>query len=145
MIRGTLSRLHVAANVVTRDAAVYDPAYDSAFDAVLLDAPCSGLGLLAGKPDLRYNKREEDIAALVEIQAALLDTCSRYVRPGGMLVYATCTISLPENERQTEAFLARNKMFSPSPLPFFPEAQLQLLPHVHGTEGFYLARMQRCI
>ena len=144
LIRSTLSRLHVAANVITRDAAVYDPAYDSAFDAVLLDAPCSGLGLLAGKPDLRYNKREEDIAALVEIQAALLDTCSRYVRPGGTLVYATCTISLPENERQTEAFLARNKAFSPSPLPFSPEAQLQLLPHVHGTEGFYLARMQRC-
>lgn len=145
LILRTLSRLHVSATVITRDAAIYDPAFDSAFDAVLLDAPCSGLGLLAGKPDLRYSKREEDIAALVEIQAALLDTCSRYVRPGGTLVYATCTISLPENERQTDAFLSRSDAFAPIPLPFSPEARLQLLPHVHGAEGFYLARMQRCI
>ena len=144
LLRHTLKRLHVHARIEQRDATVHDPALDGAFDAVLIDAPCSGLGLLAGKPDLRYARQASDIDALARVQADILDACAPYVRPGGTLVYATCTISAQENERQVAAFLDRYAGFSPSPLPFHKSASLQLLPHVHGTEGFYLARMRRC-
>lgn len=144
LLQSTLERLHVRADLRQRDASVHDPAFDGAFDAVLVDAPCSGLGLLNGKPDLRYRKQPADIGALAQIQAHILDACAPYVRPGGTLVYATCTVSAAENERQTAAFFSRHPEFSPAPLPFHDGHELQLLPHRHGTEGFYLARMQRC-
>ena len=111
---------------------------------MLVDAPCSGLGLLAGKPDLRYRAAEDDVASLAAVQAAILDACARYVRPGGVLVYATCTVSRRENGEQTAAFLARHADFTPDALPFAQGHALQLLPHVHGTEGFFMARMRRC-
>lgn len=144
LLARTLDRLHVAARIERRDAAAFDPSFSDAFDAVLVDAPCSGLGLLTGKPDLRYGKTAADIDALAALQSAILDTCARYVRPGGLLVYATCTISARENEAQVAAFLARRADFIPDRLPFADGASLQLLPHVHGTEGFYMARMRRC-
>lgn len=144
LLERTLERLHVAARIERRDAAVFDPAYADAFDAVLVDAPCSGLGLLAGKPDLRYRAAEDDVASLAAVQAAILDACARYVRPGGVLVYATCTVSRRENGEQTAAFLARHADFAPDALPFAQGHALQLLPHVHGTEGFFMARMRRC-
>ena len=144
LLERTLARLHVAARIERRDAAVFDPAYADAFDAVLVDAPCSGLGLLAGKPDLRYRAAEDDVASLAAVQAAILDACARYVRPGGVLVYATCTVSRRENGEQAAAFLARHADFAPDALPFAQGHALQLLPHVHGTEGFFMARMRRC-
>ncbi len=142
----TLERLHVSAEVLQRDASVFDEAFRDAFDAVLVDAPCSGLGLVHGKPDVRYQKTPEDVKSLVAVQRGILDACARYVSPGGVLVYATCTISKPENEAQIAAFLARNSLFSlsPMPLPIENGGELQLFPHVHGTEGFYMARMVRC-
>lgn len=143
----TLERLHVSARTETRDASVYDPAYDGMFDAVLLDAPCSGLGLLHEKPDLRYAKSRDGIAALTGIQAQLLHTCARYVRPGGVLLYATCTIGRTENEDQTAAFLAAHPDYQLEtlPVPIENHGTLQLFPNVHGTDGFFLARMKRCI
>ncbi|MPM92071.1 Ribosomal RNA small subunit methyltransferase B [bioreactor metagenome] len=113
---------------------------------MLIDAPCSGLGLLGDKPDIRYSKSDADVVALVAIQQQILDVCSRYVAPEGVLVYATCTISSRENERQMESFLARHSEFSLEPLPLsIPNnGQLQLLPQVHDTDGFFLARMRRC-
>ena len=129
-----------------QDASVYDAAFDGAFDAVLLDAPCSGLGLLADKPDIRYTKSDSDVESLAALQSLLLDVCCRYVRPGGLLLYATCTISRRENEGQIAAFLARTPAFSLErmPLPLENDGALQLLPHVHHTDGFYLARMRKC-
>lgn len=144
LLKNTLERLRVYADIQQRDASVHDPVLDSTFDAVLIDAPCSGLGLLAGKPDLRYSKSEQDIESLTAVQAAILDACAPYVRPGGMLVYSTCTISQRENERQVASFLSRHGDYSLSPLPFYDGASMQLLPHKHGTEGFFIARMQRC-
>ena len=141
----TLSRLHVIAETLVRDASVFDAAYESAFDAVLLDAPCSGLGLLGGKPDIRYAKTDESVASLAALQSRILDACGRYVRPNGVLVYATCTISRRENEEQIASFLRRTPAFTLErmPLPIENDGVLQLLPHVHHTDGFFLARMRR--
>ncbi len=143
----TLARLHVSAETQIRDAAVFDPALEHAFDGVLIDAPCSGLGLLGDKPDIRYSKSDADITALVAIQKNILETCARYVKPGGILVYATCTISRRENEEQVDAFLRAHSEFAAEEIPIsLPNAgQIQLLPHVHHTDGFFIARMRRCI
>ena len=143
----TLARLHVVAETQVRDAAVFDPALEQAFDGVLIDAPCSGLGLLGDKPDIRYSKSDADITALVEIQKNILETCARYVKPGGILVYATCTISRRENEEQVEAFLRAHSEFAAEeiPIPLANNGQIQLLPHEHHTDGFFIARMRRCI
>lgn len=142
----TLARLHVSAETLLQDVTVFLPEFERAFDSVLLDAPCSGLGLLGDKPDIRYSKSDADIDALVAIQRQILDSCARYVKPGGALVYATCTIVSRENERQAEAFLARHPEFQLDHMPLSVEndGMLQLLPHVHGTDGFFLARMKRC-
>ena len=143
----TLARLHVSAQTSEKDAAVYDPAFEQAFDGVLIDAPCSGLGLLGDKPDIRYSKSDADITALVEIQKNILEACARYVKSNGVLVYATCTISRRENEEQITAFLLAHSEFALEsiPIPLENEGQIQLLPHVHHADGFYIARMRRCI
>lgn len=142
----TLSRLHVEAETFEKDASQFDPAFENAFDGVLVDAPCSGLGLLGDKPDIRYSKSDSDLAALAGIQRRILDVCARYVKAGGVLVYATCTISRRENEDQVDLFLQNHREFSPEriPIPIENEGRIQLLPHLHGTDGFFIARMIRC-
>nr|HML49470.1 16S rRNA (cytosine(967)-C(5))-methyltransferase RsmB [Clostridia bacterium] len=116
-------------------------------DAVLIDAPCSGLGVMLDKPDVKYRQTPEGVAALAEIQKSLLDACCRYVRPGGLLVYTTCTILPEENAGQVRAFLDRHPEFSLDSRPIGGFAQqetgLQLLAHREGMEGFYIARMIR--
>lgn len=129
-------RLHVSAQTDCRDAAVFDPAFENAFDAVLLDVPCSGFGLLSEKPDVRLHKDENAVIALTEAQDAILSACCRYVKPMGVLVYATCTISRRENEAHVRAFLASHPDFT-------LEEERQLLPTRDGTDGFYYARMRR--
>ena len=143
----TLARLHVAAQTRVMDAAVLDPTMEHGFDGVLIDAPCSGLGLLGDKPDIRYSKTDADVSALVTIQKRILETCAQYVKPGGVLVYATCTISARENEEQIAAFLRTHSEFTPEVIPVsLPnDGQMQLLPHEHNTDGFFIARMRRCI
>ena len=120
-------------------------------DAVLLDAPCSALGLLAEKPDLRLRLTAEKIEELVKLQEELLNTVCEYVRPGGTLVYSTCSVLPEENEEQIKRFLTRHPEFEAVPLPdVIPEQfrqyqriGLQLLEYRDGTEGFYLCRMKR--
>lgn len=123
-----------------------------AMDAVLVDAPCSGLGVMGDKPDIKYRLSEETIDALVPVQRQILDACAAYVRPGGLLVYSTCTILPEENEEQVKAFLARHPEFEPeTDAGFLPEAMrahfrdgmIQILPCRDGAEGFFIARMRR--
>ncbi len=109
---------------------------DGEFDRVLLDPPCSDLGTLQSRPDVRWKKDEKTVARLVPEQARLLDVAAERVRPGGTLVYSTCTISPEENELQADRFLARRADFQ-------GEDRIQLLPHRHGTDGFFIARMKR--
>ncbi len=132
----TLARLGVSVETTCRDAAVFDPAYENAFDAVLLDVPCSGFGLLPEKPDVRLKKDESAICALTKTQDAILCACSRYVRPGGVLVYATCTISKRENGDRVRAFLNAHPDYALS-------EERQLLPTRDGTDGFYFAKLLR--
>ncbi len=123
-------------------------------DRVLADVPCSGLGVLAGRPDLRWRKRAEDIPALARLQSELLDAAARCVRPGGTLVYSTCTTEPEENEQVVASFLDRHPDFTSFDLrEVLPEAlreepsvalgRLSLWPHRHGTEGFFIAGLRR--
>ena len=136
---------------VTRDALRHREDLTASMDGVLLDAPCSGLGVLAEKPDIKLRVTEESVRELTELQARLLDAVCDYVKPGGTLVYSTCSLLRDENERQAEAFLQRHPEFEAVKLPdTIPEAfrnqerlGLQLLPHRDGVEGFYICRMRR--
>ena len=135
----------------TRDASMPRDEMIESMDAVLLDAPCSGTGDLAEKPDIRLHLAEKNVEELVAIQAKLLDTVSAYVKRGGVLVYSTCSVLKDENERQIQAFLNRHPEFELCALPeTVPECfrrhetvGLQLLPQRDGIGGFYICRMRR--
>ena len=138
LMERTFARLRVTAKCEARDASQVPEDTAASFDAVLLDVPCSGLGLILEKPDVALHREERDVEALCRTQAALLTGCARLVKPGGILCYSTCTISLRENERQAEAFLQAHPEYR-------LDDQRQLLPQREGTGGFYMARMTRCI
>ena len=136
---------------MTRDASVRREDLDMTFDAVLLDAPCSGTGDMAEKPDIKLRLTEEKVAEMTRIQAELLDNVCLAVKPGGVLVYATCSLLRDENDRQIAAFLERHPDFHLEPLPETVPAALraheavglQLMPHRDGIGGFYVCRMRR--
>ena len=108
------------------------PALASKADCVLCDVPCSGLGVIAGKPEIKY-RENPDFAELTERQEKILSASATYVKAGGTLVYSTCTINKEENEKQIERFLLENKDFA-------VEKQLQLLP-TDGTDGFFICKL----
>ena len=136
---------------MVRDAAKPREDLEGSMNAVLLDAPCSGTGMLAQKPDIKLRLTEESIREMTSLQAGLLDTVCAYVKPGGTLVYSTCSVLKDENERQAEQFLGRHPEFEEIPLPeAIPEKYrklrsrgLQLLEHRDGVEGFYLIRLRK--
>ena len=113
-----LARLGLQAEIVQADAASWQPS--ETFDAVLLDAPCSSTGTIRRHPDIPYTKSEKDIAALAELQARLLDNAAKLVKPGGRLVYSTCSLEPEEGEAQIASFLVRNENFRVEPIA--PEA-----------------------
>lgn len=119
-------------------------------DRVLLDVPCSGLGVLAKRADLRWHRTAQKIEDLTALQDQLLDAAARLVRPGGLLVYSTCTIEPEENEQRVEAFLARHTAFALEPADGFvpeavvtPDGYLATLPHRHHIDGAFGARLRR--
>jgi 16S rRNA (cytosine967-C5)-methyltransferase len=122
-------------------------------DAVLVDAPCSGLGTLRQHPEIRWRRRPDDLGSLAALQVRLLAAAAPHVRPGGALVYSTCTISTVENEAVVEQFLASSAPFDiDDPRPHLPSAAqvlvdghgfLRTFPHRHGLDGFFAARMIR--
>lgn len=138
--------------ISVRDALDFRPDLEGMLDGVLLDAPCAGLGVLSQKPDIKLRLKQEDIPAIVDTQGRLLDTVCRYVRPGGALVYSTCSLLPEENADRVRAFLETHANFVLEPLPTsFPEelrerqtaCGLQLLGCRDGVEGFFIARMRR--
>ena len=116
-------------------------------DLVVADVPCSGLGIIRKKPDIRY-KNPKELAQLPAIQLAILENAATYVRSGGTLIYSTCTVLPEENEQVTEAFLAKHIDFELDafalPLPIGrTNGHLTLWPQRYGTDGFYICRMRR--
>lgn len=132
-----------------QDGTVYDPQL-GLFDRVLCDAPCSGLGIISRKPEIKY-KRMQDLQQLPEIQAKILDTASRYVKVGGTLVYSTCTLLPQENDAVVEKFLQEHGEFEPLVLPEQVRAagladdawKVTLLPQMADTDGFFISCMKR--
>lgn len=128
-----------------RDALEYCP--DSPlYDRVLCDVPCSGLGVLGRKPEIRY-KEQADFEDLPRIQYKILENAARYVKDGGTLVYSTCTLRPEENQKVVRRFLERNPHFTLSAFPegcgayTGREGEATLMPHTDGTDGFYICRM----
>jgi len=122
------------------------------FDRVLVDAPCSGLGTLRRNPDLKWRQSESDIIELQQKQMAILDAASRLVKPGGRLVYATCSLLREENEAVAEAFLAAHpeykaldaaQLLAQQKIALDTGPTLRLLPHLHATDGFFAAAFER--
>lgn len=124
-----------------------------AFDRILLDAPCSGLGVMRRKPDMKYTKKEEDLNRLQSIQLQLLDSVTPLLKPGGTLVYSTCTIDRSENEEVVAAFLQKHTDFEgdlsviermPRAIqPLMKDFQLQIFPQDFGSDGFYIASLRK--
>jgi 16S rRNA (cytosine967-C5)-methyltransferase len=124
------------------------PLRDAAFDAVLVDAPCSGLGTLRRHPELRWRRRPEDVPRLAALQRDILAGVARLVRPGGVLVYAVCTLTRHENEDVVRGFLAGHPGFAIEdaaalvPGALVVDGFLRTLPHRHGLDGFFAARLR---
>lgn len=131
-----------------RDAGEFCPEHECAFHTVIADEPCSGLGVIRKKPDIRY-KDPGDIARLPEIQLKILSNLSRYVMPGGVLLYSTCTVLKRENEDVIESFLESHPGFEveefilPEPIGRVKMGMITLLPHIHGTDGFFICRLRK--
>ena len=131
-----------------RDGAIYCPQWDAAMDVVIADVPCSGYGIIRKKPDIRY-KDPASMADLPQLQLQILANQSRYVKPGGVLLYSTCTLVQQENEGVVEQFLATHPAFTLEKLPLpavFPENQngmLALVPGEYDTDGFFIARLRK--
>ena len=123
------------------------PEWVGSADLVLVDAPCSGLGIIRKKPDIRYKKPDE-LFALPVIQTAILDNAAAYVKPGGTLLYSTCTILPEENGQVVDAFLVEHPEFSresfslPDPVGIV-EGEITLFPQRNQTDGFYLCRLRK--
>jgi 16S rRNA (cytosine967-C5)-methyltransferase len=143
-LRRTLERMQVScATVRIGDAEIVDRA-DVVYDRVLVDPPCSGLGTLQSRPDLRWRTSPERISGAADLQARVLRAGAALTRPGGRLVYSVCTISRAEGERVIEAFLAEQREFSPEPTDGAGERPWQqLMPHRDLTDGFFIARLRR--
>lgn len=134
------------------DAAVPDESKFERYDRVLLDAPCTGLGIIRRKPDIKWTRESGDIAGITELQRKLIDNASRAVKPGGTLVYSTCTVLPEENEYMIRSFLENNEEFYEDDITaYLPPAlamhanggMLQLYPNRDGIDGFFIARLRR--
>jgi len=156
-LNDNLTRLGLSANTVVSDALTFTS--EQKFDAILLDSPCTSTGTIRRHPDILYLKRPEDVAALAALQLKLLDRAADLLKPGGTLVYCTCSLEPEEGERQVDAFLARHADFSRQPIMLddvtIPlawrtrDGDLRTLPShfadlpegLRGLDGFYAATL----
>lgn len=142
--------INVRASVM--DALTFDGASEGRADLVICDVPCSGLGVIGRKPDIKYRITPAKIGELVELQRRILHNAASYVKPGGTLMYSTCTISREENQENVRWFVENYPFHTESLNPYLPreiwrnsteEGYLQLMPGIHETDGFFLCRMRR--
>lgn len=123
---------------------------EETFDRVLVDAPCSGLGLMRRRPEIRYNKTVKDIESLQTLQLDILTEASKTLKTGGELVYSTCTITRLENQDVVEAFLKENGTFALVSLDNItddiktnPDGTISIYPHQYGTDGFFISKLRK--
>lgn len=156
-LRENLTRLGLTANTVVSDALTFTS--ETQFDAILLDSPCTSTGTIRRHPDILYLKRPEDVAALASLQSKLLDRAAGLLKPGGTLVYCTCSLERDEGESQVEAFLDRHKDFARRPIMLdeatiplswrTSDGDLRTLPShfadlpegLRGLDGFFAATL----
>ena len=138
--------------VEVNDATVYREDLAEAFDVVIADVPCSGIGVIGKKCDIKYRIDETEIKSIVELQKKIMENAWKYVKKGGTLLYSTCTISREENEDMVEWLLNNAPLATESLDTYLPKAllsettkkgYLQLLPGVHACDGFFIARLKR--
>lgn len=127
------------------DGLVYNESLSEIADKVLVDAPCSGLGIISRKPDIKYLRKEEDIEKLADISYNILQNASKYVKKGGTIVFSTCTIDKTENENLIEKFLAENKEFYLEPITEYDDKNsgyITLYPSKYN-DGFFICKVKR--
>lgn len=135
MIKGAAKRMRVRnLNIFTDDATTYKK--DNYYDKVLIDAPCSGWGVIARKPDIKLNKQKEDISELLDIQRNILANIEKTLKKDGYLIYSTCTINKQENEQQAKWFLDNYSNYK-------LEEERIILPHEYLSDGFYIAKFKK--
>lgn len=137
---------------VRQDATVFDRKSEQQYDIVLADLPCSGLGVIGKKTDIKYRVDPDKIRDLVQLQRQILHNAASYVKPGGVLIYSTCTICEEENQKNAKWLTGHYPFRAESLDPYLPEelcseetkkGMLQLLPGIHKTDGFFLARFRK--
>jgi 16S rRNA (cytosine967-C5)-methyltransferase len=146
-MRQTVARVGLQnISIIKQDALLFRSDWENQFDVVFCDLPCSGLGVMAKKPDIR-EKTEESIAAIPDTQKAMLNNLCRYVKPGGKLLYATCTLLPEENEGVAEHFGKHNRAFTPKDFTngIGRGSQMTLWPHRRDTDGFYFALWEKSV
>lgn len=153
LIKETAKRLGLDnIRCAVKDATVPKDELLGSMDAVILDAPCTGLGVMADKPDIKYGLDEAHFTEITRTQKKLLDVCCEYVKPGGLLVYSTCTVLPAENQDRIHEFMLshpefkaeKNDGFLPETLkPLFRDGQISLLQYRDGVEGFYIATLRK--
>ncbi len=147
-INETLERLGLSARVVVADAATPDDWWDGRqFDRILLDAPCSATGVIRRHPDILLLRQDQDIDRLVQTQAEILNALWQLLKPGGIMLYATCSILKPENEHQLTAFLSNHddakEVMIEGSWGHAATAGRQILPGDNNMDGFYYARITK--
>ena len=150
-IKENIDRCH-ALNIDVRisDATVFNPEFEEAFDTVLADVPCSGLGVIGKKADIKYRLTEESLDSIYELQRNILSNVSKYVKKGGYLAYSTCTVNKKENEEQVERLISDGR-FKYETLNFLPDAfkdkaktgSLSLMQGIDDSDGFFIAVLKR--
>lgn len=140
-------------SVSEQDARIHNSRYDGVADILLCDLPCSGLGIIGRKRDIKYRISREDLTELSALQKEILKNVVSYLKPGGILIYSTCTIDRLENQDNADYIEQELKLNADSLVPFLPpdipgiegegKNRLQLLPRLHGTDGFFVARFRK--
>lgn len=155
LIRENAQRLGIhIIDVQKRDALESTDDQREQYHRVLVDAPCSGTGIIRRKPDIKWQRKQEDFSSLVEVQKKILYNAGRAVAPGGVLVYSTCSMDGRENEQIIRSFLNDGTGFEPADLSgLLPaslaerqetgDGMLKLYPHTDGTDGFFIARLKK--
>lgn len=147
LIKKYANRMQTELTAQVNDAIEYRDDFAEKFDRVLCDVPCSGFGVISSKPDIKLFKTKDSVDSLTEIQTAILNISSKYVKIGGTLVYSTCTLFSKENKNIVDDFLTQNKNFAYEEIELkFDTAKdgyIQFLPYKDDTDGFFVAKIKR--